>query len=86
MLNFQEIIGHDQIKEHFQKAIEYNKVSHAYILNGPEGAGKRMIAEAFARALQCENHDTEGCGKCRSCHQAEGRDGRKNLLFHNFRN
>ena len=30
MLNFQEIIGHDQIKEHFQKAIEYNKVSHAY--------------------------------------------------------
>ena len=33
MLNFQEIIGHDQIKEHFQKAIEYNKVSHAYILD-----------------------------------------------------
>ena len=26
------------------------------------------------------------CENARSCHQAEGRDGRKNLLFHNFRN
>lgn len=71
MAGFGDIVGHEQVISHLKNAISMGKVSHAYILNGPEGAGKRMIAEAFARALQCENHDTEGCGKCRSCHQAE---------------
>ena len=74
MAGFGDIVGHEQIISHLKNAISMGKVSHAYILNGPEGAGKRMIAEAFARALQCENYDTEGCGKCRSCHQAENRN------------
>lgn len=74
MAGFGDIVGHEQVISHLKNAISMGKVSHAYILNGPEGAGKRMIAEAFARALQCENHDTEGCGKCRSCHQAENRN------------
>lgn len=43
MLNFQEIIGHDQIKEHFQKAIAYNKVSHAYILTGEAEWGENPL-------------------------------------------
>lgn len=30
-----------------------------------------MIAEAFARALQCEKEGTDGCGECKSCHQAD---------------
>ena len=47
MLNFQEIIGHDQIKEHFQKAIEYNKVSHAYILTGEAGMGRTPLPLRF---------------------------------------
>lgn len=59
MLNFQEIIGHDQIKEHFQKAIEYNKVSHAYILTGEAGMGRKSLANAFALTLLCEKGKTE---------------------------
>lgn len=47
MLNFQEIIGHDQIKEHFQKAIEYNKVSHAYILTGEGRHGKKVPGQCI---------------------------------------
>lgn len=30
MAGFKDIIGHEMIKDHFQKAIEYHKVSHAY--------------------------------------------------------
>ena len=37
MLSFHDIIGHEQIKDHFQKAIANNKVSHAYILTGEAG-------------------------------------------------
>lgn len=70
MAGFAEIIGHDQIKEHLQNAITSGKVSHAYILNGPDDSGKKMIAEAFAMALQCETKGTEGCMECHSCKQA----------------
>ena len=70
MAGFKDIVGHEQIIEHLKNAISLEKVSHAYILNGPESSGKMMIAEAFAMALQCENHDVEGCMECRSCEQA----------------
>lgn len=53
MAGFRDIIGHEQMTEHFQNAIKLDKVSHAYILNGPDQSGKKMLAEAFAMALQC---------------------------------
>lgn len=71
MAGFAEIIGHEQIIEHLQNAIRLKKVSHAYILDGEEGAGKNMLAAAFAQTLQCEKGQTEPCGECRSCKQAE---------------
>ncbi len=70
MAGFRDIIGHEQIIEHFQNAIGMDKVSHSYILNGPRLSGKKMLAEAFAMALQCEKQGTEGCMECRSCKQA----------------
>lgn len=70
MAVFKDIIGHEQIIGHFQNAITLDKVSHAYILNGPDGSGKMMLAEAFATALQCEKKSVEGCMECRSCKQA----------------
>ena len=54
MAGFKDIIGHEQIIEHLQNAIGMDKVSHAYIINGPDKSGKMMLAEAFAMALQCE--------------------------------
>ena len=71
MAGFEEIVGHEQIIEHLKNAISMEKVSHAYIINGPKESGKMMIAEAFARALQCEQGDPKGCGTCKSCKQAE---------------
>lgn len=71
MAGFKDIVGHEQIIEHLKNAISMGKVSHAYILNGPDFSGKKMLADAFARALQCEENDPEGCGNCKSCHQAE---------------
>ena len=70
MAGFSEIVGHEQIIEHLQNAIEADKVSHAYILNGPDKAGKMMIAKAFAQTLQCEKGGLEPCMECHSCKQA----------------
>lgn len=70
MAGFSDIIGHNQIVEHLKNAIRMEKISHAYILNGENNAGKMMLAEAFATALQCESGNAQACMNCRSCHQA----------------
>lgn len=69
MAGFEDIIGHEQIIEHLQNAIELDKVSHAYIINGEKGTGKMLIADAFAMTLQCEKQQRIPCLKCRSCKQ-----------------
>lgn len=74
MTGFRDIIGHEQIIEHLQNAIKLDKVSHAYIFNGPDKSGKMMLAEAFAAALQCETGGIEPCMECRSCRQAAGKN------------
>lgn len=69
MLSFQDIIGHEQIKEHLQRAIESHKVSHAYILTGEAGMGRKSLANAFALTLLCEKGKSEPCMECHACKQ-----------------
>ena len=54
---FQDILGNDMVKEHFKKAIENHKISHAYILTGEAGMGRKSIANAFAMTLLCEKSE-----------------------------
>ena len=69
MLEFKDILGHEQIKEHFQNAAATGKVSHAYILSGEEGMGKKTLANAFAMTLLCEEGGREPCMQCHACKQ-----------------
>ena len=71
MANFSDIIGHEDIVKHFKNSIELGKVTHAYILNGEKGSGKKTLASVVAKALQCEEGGPDPCGKCHSCIQAE---------------
>lgn len=70
MAKFNSVIGHEQIINHLKTAMEQKKVSHAYILNGEKGSGKKMLADIFATALQCDEQTAEPCEKCKSCVQA----------------
>ena len=45
MAGFQDILGHEMIKDHFRKAIENHKVSHAYILAGERRDGAQVPGE-----------------------------------------
>lgn len=67
MIGFNEIIGNEQIIKNLQRAMRYDRVSHAYILGGQAGSGKMLIARAFAKSLQCENAVENPCGVCSSC-------------------
>ncbi|NLC19405.1 MAG: DNA polymerase III subunit delta' [Clostridiales bacterium] len=71
MQDFNYVIGHGDIIEHMKNAIQMQKVSHAYILHGEEGMGKKLLAKAFAKTLQCEAGDTVSCNSCKSCLQSD---------------
>ena len=59
MQKFSEIIGQKAIKDHIYNALRTGSVSHAYILNGDAGSGRKTIAYTFAAALQCEDLQEE---------------------------
>ena len=61
MAGFHEIIGHEQLIAHLQSAIVMDKVSHAYIINGPKDSGKMMLAQAFAMARSEERRVGKEC-------------------------
>ncbi|MCR5213118.1 MAG: DNA polymerase III subunit delta' [Eubacterium sp.] len=70
-MNFNEIIGHEDIISRFRSSIEQGRVSHAYIIAGQKDSGRLTLANAFAKTLQCQEGGTESCGHCKSCLQAE---------------
>lgn len=68
------VIGQKQLVQNLQSALLHKKISHAYMLQGEKLSGKKMVAELFARALQCESDTQKPCNRCRSCRQAIGRN------------
>ena len=69
MLVFKDILGHEQIKEHFQNAVPTGRISHAYILSGEAGMGRKSLANAFALSLLCEKGLPDPCMECHACKQ-----------------
>ncbi len=68
---FGGLIGNRQVKEHIGRDIKSGDWSHAYIIEGAAGSGKRTAAELISAALSCENR-TDGdkplpCGECDNC-------------------
>ncbi|MBR5590341.1 MAG: DNA polymerase III subunit delta, partial [Anaerotignum sp.] len=54
MYTFEEIRGNKPLTDQLKAAAASGKVSHAYLFLGGAGAGKRLVANTFAKALQCE--------------------------------
>ena len=69
------IEGQPRAVEVLRAARAAGKLHHAYLFEGPEGAGKATTARALAMALECESPDPEarrdGCGECPACRKVE---------------
>ncbi len=62
-----DIINQDKIKTYFDNAISNNKISHAYIISGDKGSGKKLVSKYFIQKLFCKTHTL--CGECSACKQ-----------------
>lgn len=63
----EEIRGNERQKAFFRERIEQDRLSHAYILEAPQGAGKKMLALRIAASLAYRETDSEQerTAKCR---------------------
>jgi DNA polymerase-3 subunit delta' len=68
---FPHIWGNEENRARIGAAISAGTLSHAYIIEGPDGSGKRTFAREIAAALACAKRgDTASplpCGSCPSC-------------------
>lgn len=61
------VVGHDLARGFFEQAIQAGRMSHAYLLVGPAGVGKRRFADGVTAALLCREGPLRACGECVSC-------------------
>jgi len=67
---FNDLIGQEHISNLLKKALQTNKIAHAYLFCGPRGIGKTSCARILAKALNCEQGPTlTPCGTCFACQE-----------------
>ena len=76
---FSHLIGQEHISSALTRAINNNRLSHAYLLVGTRGTGKTSTARLLAKAMNCDAvHEAQiskknlqsteiPCNKCASC-------------------
>ena len=64
-MNFNKIIGNDNIKKELKDIVDSNLLGHSYIFQGTEGIGKILFAKNFAKQILCMNKNS--CNICKSC-------------------
>ncbi len=69
-MRFEQLQGQDQLRRSLTEELSAGTISHAVLLTGPSGSGKRSWGTALARALLCpERRSAEPCQQCLSCRQ-----------------
>ncbi len=68
-MRWADIVGQDRAVRLLRGALLRDQVHHAYLLAGPTGVGKELLARTFATAANCEDPAPEArpCGACGNC-------------------
>lgn len=70
-MSWSDVLDQQRAVEALRRAIDSERVAHAYLFYGPDGVGKRAVALAFAQALQCEEAGSGVCGQCSACRKVQ---------------
>ncbi len=65
---FSEVVGQKHISVPLKRAIEQDRLAHAYLFSGPRGTGKTSMAKILSKAVNCEHPiDANPCNECQNC-------------------
>lgn len=68
---FNELAFQPRARAILTRALGNERLAHAYLFVGPQGAGKLLAARIFAQAINCQSGGERPCGTCTSCDQIE---------------
>src|SRR5438270_8396811 len=68
-MNWTDVAGQDRAVRLLRSALVRDQAHHAYLIGGPAGVGKELLARVFALAANCEVEQPEArpCGECSHC-------------------
>ncbi len=65
---FADVIGQEHVTIPLSRALDNDRLHHAYLFTGPRGCGKTSSARIMARSINCAKGPTSTpCGTCQSC-------------------
>ena len=65
---WEEISGQERAVRLLRSALARGQPHHAYLVAGPRGVGKELLARLFAQAANCEAEEAQRpCGSCPAC-------------------
>jgi DNA polymerase-3 subunit delta' len=70
-MSFKDIRGQDKPIRILQGYIEQSRLEGGYLFTGPEGVGKKLVAQTLAKAVNCEAGFIDCCDTCASCMKIE---------------
>ncbi|TMA51560.1 MAG: DNA polymerase III subunit delta', partial [Deltaproteobacteria bacterium] len=63
-----DVVGHEGALERLQRAAAAERLASVYLLTGPPGIGKRLVADAFAACILCDAPVAgDACRVCAQC-------------------
>lgn len=65
-MGFEGLLGNARLKENLQASIARNRMSHFYLISGPEGSGKKTLAKLLSASLLCKGQQ-KPCLQCSAC-------------------
>ncbi len=65
-MSFETLLGNQRLKDNLTHSLVRGRISHFYLISGPEGSGKHTLAALLAAAILCKDPQRP-CGRCSSC-------------------
>ncbi|MGN0701583.1 MAG: hypothetical protein ACI4KL_00155 [Lentihominibacter sp.] len=60
-----------RLVQHLEKAVKENRITHAYIFEGPKNMDKLAFAKGLVKGVLCPDGRGENCGKCEICSKVD---------------
>lgn len=65
-MGFESLLGNERLRENLSRSIGRGRISHFYLITGPEGAGKHTLTRLLCAAILCRAEE-KPCDRCTAC-------------------